>query len=302
MEYESSESLENREDYLLTSKEIKERGFEYSTEPEPPIKCKHCGKGLYQKGIILPIGNRVATWLGHERCTCKKATDYWTKYDDKQREIQEREKLEKDNRERRERINKILGNSGIEKRFKNRTFENFRIDRENQEAYTNSKLYAENFQKFKETGEGLYFSGNNGTGKTHLAVAIALHLINEGVPVICMTSIKLLQEIRRTYDKDRNVSEYQLLETYKEVDLLVIDDLGQENSTDWALTMLYDIINDRYEKCLPTIVTTNLNEKDLINAWSQKSSDWTARAIVSRMHEMTMGITMNGRDRRREKI
>lgn len=301
MEYGSLESQDNKkEEYIFTSKEIEEKGLEYSIEPEPPVKCKYCGKDLYQRGVVLPIGNKVITWLDHERCNCRKATEYWTKYDNKQREIQEKERLEKENKRKIDRINKILGDSGIEKRFKNRTFENFRVDEENQEAYTNTRLYAENFQRFKETGEGLYFSGGNGTGKTHLAVAIALDLITKGIPVICMTSIKLLQEIRRTYDRDRNISEYQILETYKEVDLLVIDDLGQENSTDWALTMLYDIINDRYERCLPTIVTTNLNEKDLINAWSQKANDWTARAIVSRLHEMTMGITMNGRDRRKE--
>lgn len=299
MEFVDSES-QTKDESVLTSKEIKKRGYKYTVEPKPPIECDYCGSELYPRGLIIPVANRVLTWIEHERCTCQAATKYWTKYDHEQRLIVEKEKQEEENRKKRERINKILGDSGIEKRFKNRTFENFEVDNENKEAFNNSKLYAEKFGAFKETGEGLYFFGNNGTGKTHLAIAIALKLIGEGVPVICMTSIRLLQEIRRTYDRNRDVSEYQILATYKEVDLLVIDDLGQENITDWGIAMLYDIINDRYERCLPTIVTTNLSEKDLINNWSRKANDWTARAIISRLHEMTMGITVNGRDRRKE--
>lgn len=298
---ESSEFQDNKKtDHIFTSKEIKEKGYQYNIEPEPPIRCRYCNKELYPKGVVLPIANRVITWLDHERCTCRKATEYWTKYDNKQREIQERKKQEEENRIKREKIKKLLGNSGIKKRFLNRTFENFKIDNENKEAFRNSKLYAENFEKFKETGEGIYYSGGFGTGKTHLAVAIALDLIEKGVPVICMTAIDLLSEISRTYDKNRNVSEYQILQAYKEVDLLVIDDLGKEYCTDWAAAMLYDIINDRYERCLPTIVTTNYNDEDLVNRLARKSNYETAGAIVSRLHEMTMGITMIGKDRRKE--
>lgn len=284
---------------ILTSKEIKRLGYEYSKDPPAPVNCNYCGKLLYPKGVIAPIVDKVMAWLEHERCTCKKATDHWARHDNEKKAREEQLKREEENARRLQKIERLLGNSGVGKRFKNRTFENFNIDNENKESFRVAKLYAENFHKFQETGEGLYFSGNNGTGKTHLAVAIALELINRGTPVICMTSIKLLQEIRRTYDKNRNVSEYEILQTYKEVDLLVIDDLGQENITEWSLTMLYDIINDRYERCLPTVVTTNLSDRELIKAWS-RASDWTARAIVSRLHEMTMGVTMNGRDRRKD--
>ncbi|WP_156894496.1 ATP-binding protein [Clostridium formicaceticum] len=301
VECEDSESQEKQsnQDTIFTSKEIQERGYKYSKDPEPPKRCKYCGKDLYQKGVVMPMMDRVVAWISHERCTCKKATDYWERYDNKQQEIAERERLEEESRKKRERIEKLLGNSGIKKRFKNRTFENFEIDQGNKDAYKNSKLYAENFQRFKETGEGIYFSGGFGTGKTHLAVSIALDLINKGTPVICMTAIDLLAQIRKTYDKDRNVSEYQILQVYKEVDLLVIDDLGKEYCSDWAATMLYDIINDRYESCLPTIVTTNYDDENLVDRLARKSNYETAGAIVSRLHEMTMGITMNGEDRRK---
>lgn len=244
--------------------------------------------------------NRVMAWLSYERCNCKKASEYWDKHDKREQQLKEKQKREEENRKKTEKIEKLLGNSGIKKRFKSRTFEAFKIDKTNEEAYNNSKLYAENFLRFKETGEGIYYSGTFGTGKTHLAVAIALDLIQKGVPVICMTAIDLLAEIRKTYDSNRNVSEYQILKAYKEVDLLVIDDLGKEYCSDWATSMLYDIINDRYESCLPTIITTNYNDEDLVDRLARKSNYETAGAIVSRLHEMTMGISMNGKDRRKE--
>lgn len=299
MECESSESQNNTQNNILTSKEIMDRGYEYNAEPKAPVKCKYCGNDLYPKGVVLPMVNRVIAWLDYERCTCRRAAEYWTKYDRKQKEIEERKRQEEENRKKQERIEKLLGSSGIKKRFRNRTFENFIVDEINQGAYQNSKLYAENFKKFKETGEGIYYSGGFGTGKTHLAVSIAIDLIQRGIPVICMTAIDLLAEIRKTYDRDRNISEYQILKIYKEVDLLVIDDLGKEYCSDWAATMLYDIINDRYESCLPTIVTTNYDDENLVDRLARKSNYETAGAIVSRLHEMTMGITMNGEDRRK---
>jgi DNA replication protein DnaC len=298
-ECENSES-QNRDNFIFTSKEIYKRGYSFGLEPEKPVRCNFCGKELYPRGVVNPITNRVITWLSHERCNCKKAKEYWVKYDRKEQQIKERQKREEENRKKKEKIEKLLGSSRIKKRFQNRTFKTFKIDDANKEAYNNSKLYAENFQKFKETGEGIYYSGTFGTGKTHLAVAIALDLIKKGVPVICMTAIDLLAEIRKTYDSDRSVSEYQILKAYKEVDLLVIDDLGKEYCSDWAISMLYDIINDRYERCLPVIVTTNYNDEDLIDRLARKSNYETAGAIVSRLHEMTMGINMNGKDRRKE--
>lgn len=283
----------------MTAKEIEERGYSHIANPEEPIKCKGCGKTLYDRGVVIPGINRVTAWLGHERCTCERATAYWKKYDAKQLEIKERERVEEENRKKRKKIEELLGESRIKRRFLNRTFDNFEIDSQNENAYLSTKAYAENFQKFKEAGEGLYYTGTFGTGKTHLAVSMAQELIKQGIPVICMTAIDLLAEIRRTYDRNRNVSEYQILQAYKDVDLLVIDDLGKEYCSDWAITMLYDIINDRYEQCLPTVITTNYSDDDLVDRLARKSNYETAGAIVSRLHEVTMGITLNGKDRRK---
>lgn len=297
-ECENSESQSSKS-YIYTSKKIKDEGYKYSQNPKSPRNCKYCGVKLYQRGVVFPMTKRVITWLDYERCTCDKAKKYWEKHDRKQEKIKAQKEQEEENQKKIKYIEKLLGSSKIKKRFKNRTFDSFKIDKTNKKAYENSKLYADSFGKFKEKGEGIYYSGSFGTGKTHLAVAIALELINKGIPVICMTAIDLLAEIKRTFD-DYNMSEYQILKAYKQADLLVIDDLGKEYCSNWAITMLYDIINDRYERCLPTIVTTNYNDDDLVQRLAEKSNYESAGAIVSRLHEMTMEISMSGPDKRKK--
>lgn len=257
---------------------------------------------MFQKGVVNPITNTVMAWLSHERCECSEATDYWNQYDEDKQLEEENKKREEERRRRKEDIEKLVGNSGIKKRFKSRTFDIFKVDSENEIAYNNSKMFADNFEKFSEEGEGLFYTGTFGTGKTHLAVSVALDLIDKGISVICMTSIDLLAEIKKTYDNNRNTSEHQILKAYKDVDLLVIDDLGKEYSSDWSIAMLYDIINHRSENCKSTIVTTNYSDDNLVDRLARKSNYETAGAIVSRLHEMTMGITLNGKDKRRMNI
>lgn len=287
-----------RSKYQIQSHEALAKGFDIpGPVPEPKI-CQFCGQKLYFKGLINPFKpNTVTVWLEPDRCQCEKAQAYWQKYDEEQARIA-KEKAEAEERARMQaRVDRLLGKSGIKKRFLSRTFENFEVNKVNRKAYETAKTYAEGFQDFKEKGEGLYFVGSYGTGKTHLAAAISLYLINKGTPVICRTLIDLLGEIRRTYDNGRT-SEYEVLSLYKEIDLLVVDDLGKESPTEWALATFYAILNERYEACLPTVITTNYNDQELINRLSLKGDRITAGAVVSRLHEICYSVEMNWKDRR----
>ena len=171
----------------------------------------------------------------------------------------------------------------------------------NEQAYDIAVEYVHNWNKHKANGEGLLFEGSCGTGKTHLAVAISLALIQQGVPVVCKTSIDMLSDIKQCYQKDSTVSEEEVVGVYKTVDLLTIDDLGKEQATEWSVSVLYNIINERYEAMLPTIITTNYKTSALIDRLSAKGDKETASAIVSRFVESSHRVTMAWEDYRRKR-
>lgn len=164
----------------------------------------------YHKGI--PLGDRIL-WppYGAERCTCPEAVAAYEK------EKAEREAAEaaaakaEEEKKMRERIKRIVGESGMGDRFLRRTFSTFQLTDDNKRAAAAARRYAEGFDAMlpqpghQEPGRnGLFIAGPPGTGKTHLAAAIANHLIAQGKPVICMTMIDLLERIKRTYIKTRN--------------------------------------------------------------------------------------------------
>ena len=107
--------------------------------------------------------------------------------------------------------------------------------------------------------------------------------------------IDLLERIKRTYSTTGG-SESDVLKIYKTVPLLVIDDIGKEPPTEWAISTVYNIINGRYEAYLPTIVTTNYDTEALIDRMTPREShdSMTARATIDRLMEMCRGITLTG--------
>jgi DNA replication protein DnaC len=108
----------------------------------------------------------------------------------------------------------------------------------------------------------------------------------------------MLEEIKGSFAEGK---ETEILRLYKKADLLVIDDLGKELCTDWSISTLYNIINDRYEEMRPIIVTTNFNEEVLLKNLTPKGGDnQKAKAILSRLAEVSDVITMAGEDYRRK--
>ncbi len=233
-----------------------------------------------------------------QRCDCERAKAYWERRDAEEARKKAEAEAESARKRKKDRIDRLVGDSGIKKRFANRTFGNFiRNTPEREKSYQVAKNYADSFQIRFENGEGLYIEGSNGTGKTHLAAAIALQLMEAEIPVIFKTSIDLLADLRRTFDGEIGVSEYEVTKIYKTVDLLIIDDLGKEQCTDWSISSLYNILNDRYEDMKPTIITTNYGEEDLIRAMTPRGYDATKiRAILSRLWETSINIHMEWED------
>lgn len=286
---------------FYTTKEVIDSGilFDIEDPPPSPTKCKFCGQTLYYEGIVC--GRKVIGWKKEfpQRCTCKEAQEYWQKYDKNQEEKEAEEKTVKEQEQFNKRVELLVKKSGIKQRFFNRTFENYKISDKNRAAYNTAKKYADEFEFYEANGKGIYFEGTCGTGKTHLAVSIALQLLRAGIPVICKTSIDILKDIKSTYESETLISEKEVFDRYKNIRLLIIDDFGKEQCTDWSTPAFYEIINDRYEQMKPTIITTNYNEDSLIKRLTPKGSDnITAEAIISRFRECTDVVTMAWEDYR----
>lgn len=286
------------ETQLVTPEEARERGLTFKTEPPPSGKCEFCGKELPPEGVV--VRNEVYFWHPFpRRCDCPEAV---AKREQQRREEQRAKEADAERGRKaviKARVAKLLGDSGIKRRFQTRTFANFRRDTPGRKrSYEVAKEYADNFAFHFKRGDGLYIEGTNGTGKTHLAAAIALQLLGEGIPVICKTAADLLLDIKKSYDTE-GLQEKAVLDVYKTVDLLIIDDLGKEQCSDWSMSTLYSILNDRYEDMRPTIITTNYNNEALVKAMTPKGADNSKIvAIVSRLRETNAVLTMAWEDAR----
>lgn len=132
-------------------------------------------------------------------------------------------------------------------------------------AFEASQSFVKKF--FADSGtDGLLFTGQVGSGKTFLACCIANALLKKGNPVLFAVVPDLLDQIRSTYDTGRNneeLTEFDLLEQARQVPLLILDDLGAHNYTEWTKNKIYSIINYRLNHRLPVIVTTNISPEDL---------------------------------------
>lgn len=289
---EASRASEN----LLTPQQARERGIRWEKEPPEPTMCEFCGKALQPLGLVF--SGKIFVWQPFPpRCDCEQAKAYWAEHDRKEAERKAAEEEDKRRAAMQAKVERLLGKSGIKKRFQQRTFPNFRCDTPGRKKnYQIAKDYADNFSYHKARGDGLYIEGTNGTGKTHLAAAIALQLINEGIPVVCKTSSDLLGDIKKSFSFE-GAKEHEVLDVYKKVDLLIIDDLGKEQCSDWSMSTLYYILNDRYEDMKPTIVTTNYNAEELVQALTPKGFDNTKIvAIISRLRETSTVMTMAWED------
>lgn len=280
--------------------EAQEAGIELLQPVPLPSKCQFCGKTLYHQGFKHPFKNKIQFWTQNpERCICAKAAEYWNNYEAEKEKKRHEEEETVRRAEFRTKVEKLFAQSRLGDRFLTRTFETFITNNDNQAAYDTAYKYASEFERFKKDGVGLIFNGKYGTGKTHLAAAIAIYLLNKGIPVIIGTTIKLLGKLKQTYNDEIRESEEQILDLYSEADLLIIDDLGKERVNEWVLEKLYYIINNRYENNLPTIVTTNYEIDTLPVRLSTKQNMDTGEAIASRLWEMCRGVEMNFEDWRK---
>jgi DNA replication protein DnaC len=113
----------------------------------------------------------------------------------------------------------------------------------------------------------IVLAGANGCGKTHLAAAIANHLVsNHFGDVMFVVTPDLLDHLRAAFSPQSNLSYDRLFDEVRKAPLLVLDDLGTESATPWAREKLFQLLNYRYTALLPTVITT-ASTPDEIEPW-----------------------------------
>ena len=158
----------------------------------------------------------------------------------------------------------------------------------------------------EDEGLGLLFSGDNGVGKTHLAVAVLRELVTgKGVRGQFWDFHELIREIKSSYDPETKTTELQVLQPVVEKDVLVLDDLGGWRMTDWMNDTLFYILNSRYLAQRPTVITTNFQD---VTREAALAADHLRRReflverigqrLRSRLMEMCLVIRMQGADHR----
>jgi len=117
-------------------------------------------------------------------------------------------------------------------------------------AYNQALNFAENLQGW------LLLTGRYGSGKTHLAAAIANFCIEKGISTLFLTVPDLLDWLRYAYSRT-DMSFEERFEEIREMPLLILDDFGTQNATAWAQEKIFQIMNHRYVNQLPTVITSN---------------------------------------------
>lgn len=160
----------------------------------------------------------------------------------------------------------LMNRAGIIE-YAEKTFNTFRVDiADGQIKYTRhdrNKLVSacQSAKRFASKPDGwLVYEGRYGSGKTHLALAIARKIIqNLGMSVKFITSSDLLDGLRSTFSGKGNSKSFdQLLSELENVHVLILDDYGSESPTEWAREKLFQLLNYRHANRLPTVITTNI--------------------------------------------
>lgn len=217
--------------------------------------CSRCGEAktkiveIFNKEMVVPIS-----------CGCK-------------REELKKKQLQEENREKQLRLDRLKKSSLMDIKFKNSTFQNWDFTKGPKKMHTIGTKYATNFKKMKEQNIGLLIYGEAGNGKTYTASCIANYLLDNMLPIICVNIDSLLNRIKETYNSWGKEAEEDVLKTLCNADLLIIDDLGTEQNTDWTKTKIYNILDSRYRNGLPLIITTNLSIQELENRYEKRTYD-----------------------------
>ncbi|WP_373601578.1 ATP-binding protein [Paraclostridium bifermentans] len=179
--------------------------------------------------------------------------------------------------------------SGVSEEFRKKRFENFNYENsiESMEAYVKTKNYSKNFNIIKlSNNNSIMLLGQVGSGKTHLAMAVSNIMLDNSIGVIYMPYRSVITRIKQSVTDEENYQKE--VNIYKNAEVLLIDDLFKGRITEADINIIYEIVDYRYFKNLPMIITTEKTIEDLVEI---------DEAIGSRLYEKSKNyiIEMKGK-------
>lgn len=258
--------------------------IEHAAKANPPEEGDYrdeegflvCGKCHTRREFELDLpasGDNGQTVRRRVRTMCACRVKAW---EDAKAQEQQRKDMEA--------IASMKAQSLMDERLTGATFNHFKVNEKNARNLKLCKSYAERFDQMVEKNQGLLFYGGVGTGKTFAAACIANYLLDRRTPVVMTSFVKLL-ETMKGYDKEDS----EVIARLNRAKLLIIDDLGAERDTGFAVEKVYDIIDSRYRARLPLILTTNLSLDEM-----KKESDIRYARIYDRIFELCYPMQFSG--------
>lgn len=229
----------------------------------------YCGKCGSRKQLRVKFGDKTHV----VRCVCKCES----------KELEEKKKQE-EYEEQMRRINRLKEASMMDKKYREVTFDKYEVREENKKVFEMAKKYVDRFQDMYKKNQGLLLYGPVGTGKSFTAACIGNYLLNNAKPVIMTSFVKILQDI---WENDREAEYITILNS---ASLLIIDDLGTERETDYALEKVYNIIDSRVRANKPMIITSNLELNDMMEC-----EDIRKKRIYDRILECCYPMYVGGK-------
>ena len=248
------------------------RKDEYLDPVDGLIHCRKCGG---PRQAVIPDPFKGGSFKPRCVCSC-------------QQEAERRRREAEERRQRMERIRRRKAQGLQDRYLYGYTFAN---DNGKNPAMAKAHAYVDHWPQAFKRNIGLLLFGDVGTGKSFAAGCIANALLDRDVPVLMTNFPTILARLCGTFGEDRT----DFLDSLGDYDLLIIDDLGAERNTEYALEQMFSIIDSRYRCNKPLIVTTNLKLDEL-----KRPPDLAHARIYDRILERCAPILFAGKNFRED--